>query len=298
MTGRTDGSEHRLLANHSARVVWRHNLPDLLGLPASGMDDADSDSAGNVWVSSSATSRVLGFGPDSNVITALDIPHGGRDDNWQAPSIATVSGDIYIADPAAETLSRYSERGEFLGVFAISNILSICHGMDGTIYVLSNPSDIERIEVYDALGMVSELPAPTRHSPILDPAFVKMDCDGAGNVYVSYGMAPYAVWRISADGDEIREIGREIDYPEDAVLVNDLAFDASAGILWTLLACRGSGLQLVDAFTHGGRWLGALELPQSENLFGVICPSLDGDLYLLDTGTGPGSGDLIRITPS
>ncbi len=156
----------------------------------------------------------------------------------------------------------------------------------------------ERINCHDPIGdLVEILPAPARHRTRLDPELVNLEADPEGRIYVSYGMPPYQIWRVSSGRSEIEAWGRDVDYTEDAVLIADIAFEPAASIVWVLLACRKSGRQVLDAFSAAGEHLGSVGAPLEQNLYSGVCAAGDGCLYLLGGAAGPGGGDLVRIRP-
>ncbi len=276
------------------------NLPMLLGLADAGLDDADTDAAGNVYVCDSINARVYRFQPSGILTDAFDIQPGVGNGESSGLSLAVApDSTFYIGDPTGGLVSRYSETGDPVGEFSVSSLLSICSGPDGLLYALSSDEDIERINVYNAFGFfINEMAAPARYHAHLDPAFVNIDSDSQGNVYVSYGMAPYRLWKVKDGGSVLETWGREIDYPEDAVLISDMAVDKATGEVHVLLACKKSGLQQIDTFSPDGEFIGTAGIPHSDNLFGVICSGPESRIYLLDTGIGPGSGDLLCIEAS
>jgi hypothetical protein len=155
----------------------------------------------------------------------------------------------------------------------------------------------QHVVSFDQMGNpISEMPGPARANAILDPTIVNLDSDADGNVFVTYGVPPYQVWRLSADGSGIDTIGRDLDQPADTILVSDIACDRRSGILWVLLGIREQGLQTIDAFSPDGRLVGSFGIPLSESILNVAC-ACDSGLYLVNTGgTGPSSGDLLRIS--
>ena len=90
---------------------------------------------------------------------------------------------------------------------------------------------------------------------------------------------------------ELETWQRELDHPEDVVLIADLAYEPITSVLWVLLASRESGRQTLDAFSSAGEFLGSAALPHSDNLYTSICAAGEGGLYLLDGA----AGGLIRV---
>lgn len=280
----------------SVEIMWKLNIPELYGLPDFSLDDADADSSGNVYVSDSVNGCVFKLAGEGGETDRFDIGVPSPDENVSSGLNLAVSSDsmIYVADAARELVTKHNDQGATVGEFAVPGVLSLCHGPDGLVYALANDEGIERINSYDQLGMIDAIPAPARYRAHLDSVLVNLDSDSDGNVYVSYGMPPYRIWKVKADGSAMDAWGRELDFPEDAVLISDIAVDSESGVLWALLAYKEHGLQSLDAFSLDGEFLGTHAIPHSSNLYGVICTSESG-LYLLDTGTGPGAGDLVRI---
>lgn len=275
------------------------NIPDMLELPDFSLDDVEADARGNLYVSNSAQRNIIKLdcssGAPKQIISGTSGPAVTADMSLKLA--ATPDSILYVADTAQGLIARYDENGEFLGEFPSAGVLGLCHGADDVIYALSNDEDIERINSYDQLGQIDTLPAPARYRAHLDPVLVSLDSDADGNIYVSYGMPPYRLWKVKADGSEMEAWTRQIDYPEDVILISDLAFDRNSGILWVLLAHKEFGLQMLDAFTPDGEFLGSTGIPHSSNLYGAMC-TCDSALYLLNTGTGPGAGDLTRVVVS
>lgn len=272
---------------NAMQTVLRLNIPELFGTPDAALDDAGVDGAGNLFISDGCDGRVYKLSPDNE----FDI----------LPVIRSVGLNIAVApdssfclsDAAREIVARYGPCGEYLGELPVTGVLTICPG-PACLYALCSVGDIEQIGVFDELGfMLHALPAPPRQTARLDPAIVSMDSDPAGNAYVSYGTPPYQIWKVTSDGLETWR--RDMDYPDDAILIADIAVDAASETLWALLACRKSGRQVLDAFNLDGELLETYMIPHSEALYGVICPAGDSEFYLLDTGAGPGSGEVLRV---
>jgi hypothetical protein len=109
-------------------------------------------------------------------------------------------------------------------------------------------------------------------------------------------MPPYQISRIRADGSRTDTLRRDIEFPNDAVLIADIAVDRATGNLFALLSCKTAGLQLVDCFHPDGQFAGVLGLPHHESLYSVLSISPDSSVYALNTGNGPGAGDLLRAS--
>ena len=276
------------------RAACRLNIPELFDLPDAGLDDAGVDGAGNLLISDGSTGRVYKISPDNEFDMFPVIRSVGPGEKESSLNIAVGPDSSFcLADAWRETVIRYGPSGEYLGEFSVPGALTICRGPD-CLYALCTLEDGEVIGVYDEFGFPMDiLPAPPRQRGRLDPSIVSMDCDPAGNVYISYGVPPYQIWKVTADG--LQTWGQDTDYPDSAILIADIAVDQAAGTLWALLACRTSGRQIVDAFTLHGEFLGARAIPHSEPLYGVICPAGNCGLYLIDTGTGPASGEVLRV---
>lgn len=275
-------------------VIRRLNIPELFNLADFSLDDADANGEG-VYVSDSANGCVYKIENSAAVSERFSVGYPASDENPGGSINLAVASDsiLYVADTDRELVTRYSHKGEFVSEFTVPGVLSLCHGPDGLIYALSNDEGIERISSYDQLGPVDTFAAPARYRAHLDATLVNLDSDPDGNLYVSYGMPPYRIWKVRAGGGEMETWGRALDYPEDAILIADIALDASSGVLWVLLACKEHGLQMLDAFNLDGEFLGTLSIPYSSNLYGVLCASEAG-IYLLDTG----SGDLVQASAS
>ena len=276
------------------QAVCRLNISELFDLPDAGLDDADIDAAGNLLISDGSNGRVYKLTPDNEFDIFPVIRSAGPEAKESGLNIAVAPDSSFcLSDAWREIVVRYGPCGEYLGELPVPGLLTICRGPQ-CLYALCTMEDTEEIGIYDELGlMVDRLVAPPRERTRLDPNIVSMDSDPDGNVYVCYGMPPYQIWKATADGFEAWS--QDMDYPDDAILIADIAVDAASSTLWALLACRKSGRQVVDAFSLDGEFLGTYAVPHSETLYGVICPAANSELYLIDTGTGPGSGEVLRI---
>ena len=271
---------------NNMQTVWRLSIPELFGIPDAGLDDAGIDGEGNLLVSDGSNGRVYKLSPDNE----FDV----------LPVISSVGLNIAVApdssfclsDASREVVARYDPNGEYVGEFPVPGVMTICRGPE-CLYALSVVDDAERIGIYDEFGfLIDALSAPPRNAR-LDPSIVNMDSDLAGNVYLSYGMPPYRIWKVNADGCETWS--QEMDYPDNAILIADIAAAPASETLWALLACKKSGRQVLDAFSLDGELLGTYAVPHSEALYGLICPAGNSEFYLLDTGTGPTSGEVLRV---
>lgn len=279
-------------------IVSQINIAELLGLAEVGLDDADADAQSNVFLSDGVNGRVYKVDPNGFVVNSFDVikPKESSEGMETSLNIAAAPDSTFcLADTSSEVVVRYAADGSVTGEFPAPGVLSLCHGPDGLFRILSSDEGIERLQLYDALGsLVEELPAPPKSRARLDAATVNLDCDADGNVFVSYGMPPYRVWKVKADGSETVALGREIDCPEDAVLIADIAVDPVSNGVWVLLALKRSGRQVLDFFDRDGDFAGSTELPHSESLYGVLCASGGSQIDLVDTGSGVGAGNLVR----
>jgi sugar lactone lactonase YvrE len=290
-----------------AQTVWRVNIPEVLGLFDAGLDDLCVDGDGRVYIGDGANGAVYRFHASGDTDTAFDVIHPtslGGDECGLNLAVAADSS-FYVADPGGELVVRYDALGQTMGEFAVPGLLAQCSASQGGVYVLASDGDRVRIELYDLIGSrVEALCAPKRHRAHLDPELATIDCDSSGRAYVSYGMPPYRVWRVtraeSAEDEsegqclraDLETWSRSVDHPEDAVLVSDLALDPARSILWVLLASREAGRQTLDAFSLSGDFLGSAALPHSDNLYTGVCAGAEGVLYLVDGA----ASDLLRIS--
>lgn len=285
-----------------AEIVSQVNIAELLGLADIGLDDADADAQSNVFISDGVNGRVYKIHPDGVLSDSFEVmrPNDAGEGVETSLNLAAAPDSTFcVADVGNASVVRYGADGRVMGEFPAPGVISLCHGPEGLFSVLSSCEGKECIHLYDYLGSrVESLPAPARSRARLDAAIVNLDCDHEGNVFVSYGMPPYRVWRVSADGSEMTALGRDIDYPEDALLVADIAVDPVSGGLWVLLALKQAGRQILDFFSGDGDFVGSAELPHSNSLYGVLCASAGSQLNLLDTGSGPGAGSLVRVRVS
>ncbi|GEM_PF-3395789 len=293
---------------NEARAVWRVNIPELLGLLDAGLDDLGIDEEGGVYVGDGVNGSVYRFRSGGEPDTAFDVIRpAARNDEEPGLNLAVAADSSFsVADPANERVVRYDSLGRVTGEFSAPGLLNLCCVPGGDLYVLASDDDGERIDRYDIIGSrIETLCAPRRYRAHLDPDLVDIDADRNGCAYLSYGMPPYRLWRMTriecAEDEAIEEQrecrseiemwSRSLDHPEDAVLIGDIAFDPSGSVLWVLLALRESGRQILDAFSHTGEFLGSTALPHSDNLYSGICAGADGTVYLLDGA----AGDLVRV---
>lgn len=279
---------------------WAIGIPELLGLTDAGLDDIGADAAGDAYVSDGVNGQVYRFGSGGVMSDSFPVIKPGQRRGVSSLNIA-ISDDslIYAADFATERVVRYDERGRYLGEFPVGRVLSLCSGPEGIVYALVHDDGSMLVKSYDQMGYeIGSLEAPPMPGSRPDPSLVNLDADADGNVYVSYGMPPYSIWRVAVDGSGFEAWGREIDYPEGVVLVSDISVDCESGVLWALLACREmGGHQLLDAFAPDGAHLATVHIPPSDNLYSLMCAAGSG-LYLLDTDAEPGAGNLVRLTIS
>lgn len=280
-----------------AKVVWKLKIPELLGLPSFGLDDMAVDKTGNVFVSDSTNKSVYKLSSDSSLVDSYPIGFGSYDDSSFLKLSVHPDSTFWVADISSEAVVQYEESGTPSNEYWTPGILSLCQGPDSITYVLSETDGMCRVDAYDIEGnIVDVLSAPKRERVDLDPSLISMAADADGNVYISHGMPPYNIWKVRADGSGTDEIGREIDYSEDAVLVSDIAVDSDSGILWSLLAYKDAGLQILDSFALDGKLLSTNGIPHSDSMYSVLSAGSDSEIYLLDNGTGPGSGELLRCS--
>ena len=301
------------------QTVWRLNIPESLGLFEAGLDDLGVDAEGNVYVGDGVNGAVYRFRPTGEMDKTFDVIRpvalNGQESGLNLAVVADSS--LCVADPGNNRIVRYDSLGQAVGEFTAPGLLALCCAPGGHIYALASDDDGERIDCYDVIGSrIEALCAPRRHRRHLDPDLVKIDADAHGRAYVSYGMPPYRVWRVSrtqvVESDPSLSLGREfnslpsndecsaeletwrreLDHPEDVVLIADLGYEPVNSVLWVLLASRESGRQTLDAFSSAGEFLGSVALPHSDNLYSSVCSTGDEGLYLLDGA----AGDLIRVT--
>ena len=279
---------------NAMRTVCRLSIPMLFDVPDAGLDDAGVDGAGNLLVSDGSNGRVYKITPDNQFDVVETIQSTGPEERESSLSIAVAPDSSFcLSDAWRDIVVRYGPRGEYLGELPIEGLLTICRGPE-CLYALCCVDGEERIGIYDEFGFLAEtLPAPARYTARLVPGIVSMDSDPDGNVYLCYGMPPYRIWKVNADGCQTWT--QEMDYPDDAILIADIAVDAESRTLWALLACKRSGRQVLDAFSLDGEFLGSYAVPHSEALYGAICSAGNSEFCLLDTGAGPTSGEVLRI---
>ncbi len=304
-------------ALNEIQMVWRLNIPESLGLVEAGLDDLGVDGEGNIHISDGVNGAVYRFRSSGETDRTFDVirpgPLNGRESGLSLAVVADSS--FYVADPGGERVVRYDSLGQTLGEFTALGLLSLCWSRSDHVYALASDDDGERVDCYDSIGSrIEGLCAPRRRRARLDPELVSIDVDADGRAYFTYGMPPYRIWRVSECGgstpllpgaeggvgpphseddcsSELETWCRDLDHPEDALLISDLALDAAGSLLWVLLASREAGRQMLDLFAIDGRFLGSSALPHSENLYSSICAADDGALYLLDDA----GGNLVRM---
>lgn len=280
-----------------AKLVWRLRLPELLGLPSFGLDDVAVDNSGNVYVADSMNKSIYKLSSSSILLDSYPVSVASPDDTSFLKLAVNPDLSFCVADITSGSVVKYAETGTLAGEYWTPGILALCHGPKGLTYVLSETDGMCRIDAYDSDGnIVDVLPAPQRERADVDPSLVSMAADADGNVYVSHGMPPYQIWKARADGRGLKVIGRDIEHSEDAVLISDIAIDSESGILWSLMACKEAGLQLLDSFDLDGEFISTSGVPHSDSLYSVLSTAGDSEIYLLDSGTGPGSGELLRCS--
>jgi hypothetical protein len=262
------------------------------------LDDIAVDKAGNVFVVDSMNKSIYKLSSSSILIESYAVAAGSSEDTSFLKLTVHPDSSFWVADITAGSVVRYAETGNLANEYWTPGILALCQGPNALTYVLSETDGMCRIDAYDTEGtIVDVLPAPKRDRVDVDPSLISMAADSHGNVYISHGMTPYTIWKVWADGSGMVAIGREIEeYSEDAVLVSDIAIDSESGILWSLMACKEAGLQLLDAFTLDGEFISTTGIPHSDSLYSVLSAAGDSEIYLLDNGTGPGSGELLRCS--
>lgn len=283
------------------QTVWSVNIPQSLGLVESGLDDLGIDGRGNIHISDGVNGSVYRVRPNGETDTTFEVIRPGGADGGLHLAVVPDSS-FYVADPSRDRIVRYDSNGHAVGEFTAPGLLALCRSPGDDLYVLASDSDGERINCYDFIGSrIDALCAPRRHRAHLDPELASIDADADGRAYVSYGMPPYRVWRVSRTEVEPAETDKEcpnletwqrdLDHPEDAVLISDITCEPVTSMLWVLLASRVAGRQMLDAFSGAGEFLGSVALPHSDNLYASVCSTGDGALCLLD-GV---AGDLIRV---
>lgn len=284
----------------AVEIVWQVNIPELLGLAQGGLDDMDVDAEGNVYIGDGMNGAVYKFRSTGELASSFDVVTSAPFEGEEAGLNLAVAPNscLYVADPGNGVVVRYDAAGQKTGEFPAPGILELCCGPADALCILSVEGGTERIDCYNSAGgFIEALPAPARRRARLDPELVNLEADPEGRIYVSYGMPPYRIWRVSPGSEGIEAWGRDVEHPEDAVLIADIAFEPTTSVLWVLLAGRKSGRQMLDTFSADGKYLDSIAVPFKENLYTAVCAAGDGTLYLLEGGTGPGSGDLVRIRP-
>ena len=284
----------------AVETLWKLNIAELFGLGEAGIDDADTDADCSLYASDGVNGTVYKIASD-RTFDAFPVARTRSTDDGQPVLKIAVAADssFCVADAGSGSIVRHNELGESVGELPAPGVISLCRGPEGLICALSSFEGSDQIVIYDQIGTpVMALSAPGRRRARLDPSIANLDCDRAGNVYVSYGMPPYRIWKVSPYGAEMQTWKRKLSYPEDAVLIADIAVDSEAGVLWALLARRESGRQVLDAWSLDGDLLGGSLIPHSSSLFGVICAAGGSELFLLDTSSGPGAGDVVRVSVS
>lgn len=275
------------------RVIetWRVNIPSLLGLSDASFDDAGIDAGGYIYVCDGTNGKIYKVQPDGAGADVCLIP--GTHDLGLKLAVMPDS-TFFTADISTGMLMRYDETGSPTGSFGAPGILSLCAAPDGVLYTLTKNGCEEQLNAYDELG------SPINSIPIFlenthnDPTLINLDADSGGNLYLTLGTPPYRIWKINPGTAGIGVIGRQIEYPDNMALIADIAIDRSTGALWVLMAYRDLGRQMIDLYNPDGKLSDTLAIPRSDSLYGIVC-AYKGSVYLLDTGSGPGSGNVVCL---
>ena len=182
------------------QTIWWLNIPESLGLFEAGLDDLGVDAEGNVYVGDGVNGAVYRFRPSGEMDKTFDVIRPvtlkGVESGLNLAVVADSS--FYVADPGNDRIVRYDSLGQAVGEFTAPGLLALCCAPGDNIYALACDADGERIDCYDFIGSrIEALCAPKRHRAHLDPELASIDADADGRAYVSYGMPPYRVWRVS-----------------------------------------------------------------------------------------------------
>ncbi len=292
------------------RSAWRVNIPEVTGAPDISLDDLGMDGLGRIYVADGWNGTVYRFTPSGELEDAFSVIKPSDLDGEETAMVLAVFRDssFCVGDAGAGRVIRYDSAGLMTGEFAVPGLVALSCAPDDSTYALASDGEGERVECYDMIGSRMEtLCAPRRHRVRLGPGLARLDSDAGGRAFLSYGMPPYRVWCVTRSASpeelspehesdcigELQAWGRDLDHPEDAVLVSDLSYDSAAGALSVLLACRESGRQVLDLFSSAGDFLDSIPLPHSDNLYNAVCCGRDGSLLLLDDAVG----DLVCLAP-
>lgn len=272
-------------------VTWSINIPSLLGLPDASFDDSGIDSSGYIYACDGTNGKIYKVQPDGMSADVCFVPNS----RGSGLKLAVMpDSTFYAADISSEIVMRYDENGSSSGSFGAPGVLSLCAAPDGLLYTLTKNGCEEQLNAYDELGsMVNTIPIFLENAHN-DPTLINMDTDGTGNLYITLGTPPYQIWKINPETAEITSISRSIEYPDNVALISDIAIDKSTDMLWALMAYRDFGRQMIDLYTPDNNLVETMPIPRSDNLYGIVC-AWQGLVYLLDTGSGPGSGNIVCL---
>ncbi|MHB1458533.1 MAG: NHL repeat-containing protein [Armatimonadota bacterium] len=271
--------------------TWKIDIPSLLGLPDASFDDAGIDSNGYIYACDGTNGKIYKVQPDGTGADVCLIPNSSTSSFKLA---VMPDSTFYTADISSGMVMRYDENGSPAGSFGAPGILSLCAAPDGVLYTLSKNGCEEQLNAYDELGsLINSIPIYLENAHN-DPILINLDADSNGSLYLNLGTPPYHIWKINPETVEIASISRPIEYPDDAILISDIAIDQSTNMLWVLLAYRELGRQMIDLYNPDGSLSDTLAIPRSDNLYGLVCAH-NGSVYLLDTGSGPGSANILCL---
>ena len=271
--------------------TWKVNIPSLLGLSDASIDDAGIDSNGFIYACDGTNGKIYKVQADGKDADVCFVPNT-RDSSLKLAVMP--DSTFYAADISTGMVMRYDENGSPAGSFGAPGVLSLCSAPDGVLYTLTRNGCDEQLNAYDELGsMINSIPIFLENTHN-DPTLINLDADSDGSLYLTLGIPPYHIWRINPETAEIGCISRSIEYPDNMALISDIAIDQSTNMLWVLMAYRESGRQMMDLYRPDGCLSDTIAVPRSDNLYGIIC-AFNSSVYLLDTGAGPGSGNIVCL---